>query len=134
MLWTYHFSLTLGWLIIVFFYNTLSWLFILSSFLPFHPPTTININITLPLSSFYFDYSYPHPLIINLLFSLTLYIFYHIKRLLLSLFLNFFLVSLLYVDEFSRSLELYYYSPLSLSLSLLFCVIFFIYLCFISLI
>ena len=57
--------------------------------------------------------------------SLTLYIFYHIKRLLLSLFLMvffsrlwffLFLVSLLYVDEFPCSLELYYYSP-SLSLS-----------------
>ena len=127
MLWTYHFSLTLGWWIIVFFYNTLSWLFIyLFIFLPFHLPTTININIALPYSFVFFLFWLflsPSSYYKFAILSLTLYIFYNIKRLfslshvfLFFLFGFFFLVSLLYVDEFPCSLELYYYSPpLSLS-------------------
>ena len=58
--------------------------------LPFHFSTTLNINVTLLLSlhlPFIFDSFYPHPITINLLFSLShsTHIFPHKKILLLSL-------------------------------------------------
>ena len=79
------------------FINVVVYGYIFSNFppslLPFHLPTTININITFPLSlhlPFILTILIPHNLTINLLISFTLYIFYHTKRLLLSLFLVFF--------------------------------------------
>ena len=142
------------------FINVVVYSYIFSNFppslLPFHLPTTININITffypfifllfwLFLSpSFYYKFA-------NLFHSI--HILSHKKVITLSLFLVFFFsffgiffkivfASLLYIDKFPCSLELYYSLSLSLSLSLshtyiyiyifFFCMDFF-YLFFISL-
>ena len=76
------------------------------SLLHFYLRTTFNLNITLPLSTtlpFYFGSSYPHSIIINLLFSLPFYIYFSTQK-----------------NYFSLSLSL------SLSLSHVFFVIFFL--------
>ena len=75
------------------------------SLLHFYLRTTFNLNITLPLSTplpFYFGSSYPHSIIINLLFSLPFYIYFSTQK-----------------NYFSLSLSL------SLSLSCFFCDFFF---------
>ena len=84
LLFFYSFYLFINFVVYGYIFSNFS-----SSVLPFHFPTTININITLPLSllsSFYFDYSYLHPLTINSLISHSIHILSHKK--VITLFLS----------------------------------------------
>ena len=69
--------------------------------LPFHFSTTLNINVTLLLSlhlPFIFDSFYPHPITINLLFSLPFYTYFPTQKNIITLSLTFFADILFFVS------------------------------------